>query len=267
MMPGRSALLRAAPAFIVVLIALAGPTLAPHPVDEVVAIPFGEPDSTAPLGGDKLGYDVLSQLLHGGWGLLVTATVIAILVTGLASVLGAVAVLRPRVGVLVERSTDLLVLVPPVLAILLVILSWPSSGAIGLILLATALGTPYTAKVVTAAADEIAASGYVEIAQAGGEGLGALVFREVLPNLRVTIITLFGLRFVEAIYVVSTAAFLQLPTSLGQANWALMVRDSSPGILLNSWAAIAPSLAIGLLAVSVNLAVGALAPKAVGVIR
>jgi peptide/nickel transport system permease protein len=36
------------------------------------------------------------------------------------------------------------------------------------------------------------------------------VWREVLPNLRSTLLALLGLRFVEGVYVVSTAAFLQL---------------------------------------------------------
>lgn len=259
-----SALLPALPALVIVAAAVAGPWLAPHPVDEPIAVPYGPPGSVTPLGGDQLGRDVLSRLLTGGWGLLVIASVIAVLVTGLAAVLGAVAVLRPRVGVLVERMTDLLILVPPVLAILLVMLSWPESGATGLVLLAVLIGTPYTARVVAAAAAGIAASGYVETAMAGGERLAALVCREVLPNLRMTLITLFGLRFVEAVYVVSTAAFLQLPASLGAANWALMVRENAPGILLNPWAVIAPSIAIGLLAVSVNLAMGALRPHRFG---
>lgn len=267
MTAARSALWRAVPAFAVTLAAVAGPWLAPHATDVSVTIPYGEPDATAPLGGDKLGRDVLSQLLSGGWGLLVIASVIAVLVTALAAVLGVVAVLRPRIGAILERVTDLLILLPPVLAILLVILSWPGSGMLGLIALAVVIGTPYTARVVAAAAGGIAASGYVETAMADGERLGALVFREVLPNMVTTIVTVFGLRFVEAFYVVSTAAFLQLPTTLGTANWALMIRDNSPGILLNPWAVIAPSLATGVLAISVNLAAGALTPRPIGATR
>lgn len=39
-----------------------------------------------------------------------------------------------------------------------------------------------------------------------------------------------------------------------------MIRENGPGILLNPWAVVAPGLAIGLLAISVNLAANALAP-------
>jgi peptide/nickel transport system permease protein len=40
-----------------------------------------------------------------------------------------------------------------------------------------------------------------------------------------------------------------------------MIRENSAGILLNPWAVVAPSAAIGLLALSVNLAAAALAPQ------
>jgi peptide/nickel transport system permease protein len=82
----------------------------------------------------------------------------------------------------------------------------------------------------------------------------------VLPNLRSTVLAQFGLRFVAAMYLVSTAAFLQLSTTLGQSNWGIMVRDNASGIVLNPWAVVAPSLAIGAVAVSVSLAVATLEP-------
>ncbi len=85
-----------------------------------------------------------------------------------------------------------------------------------------------------------------------------LVFREVLPNLRSTVLTQFGLRFVAGMYLVSTAAFLQLSTTLGESNWGVMVRDNSSGIVLNPWSVLALSLAIGAVAVGVSLAVAVL---------
>ncbi|MEV0248067.1 ABC transporter permease subunit [Nocardia sp. NPDC050712] len=243
------------PALVIVVIAIAGPALAPHSVDHAVGISFQAPGDGAWLGGDRLGRDVWSQLLHGGWGLLLLAAVIAGLVTGLAAVLGSLAALRPRTGAWIERAADLGMLLPPVLAILLFMLSWPESGAAGLVAISVIAGTPYSARVFAAAASGVARSGFIEAAQARGERLSYLVFRELLPNLRETLLTQLGLRFVEAMYLVSTAAFLQLPTTLGAANWAVMVRENASGILLNPAAVLAPSLAIGVLAVGVNTAV------------
>ncbi|GAA5089382.1 ABC transporter permease [Nocardia iowensis] len=245
------------PAVVVTLLAVLGPALAPHAAETPIGIPFGDAGTDAWFGTDRLGRDVLSQLLYGGWGLLLLAAVIALAVTALSCVLGAVAALRPRIGTLIERATDFAMLLPAVLGILLVLTSWPDAGAYGLLVVALLFGTPYCARVFAAAAAGVAASGYVEAAQASGETLPHLVFREVIPNLREVITAQLGLRFVAAVYLVSTASFLQLPTTLGASNWAVMVRENSSGMLLNPWAVLAPSLAIAVVAVSVNLAVTA----------
>ncbi|MCE0446044.1 ABC transporter permease subunit [Streptomyces tricolor] len=69
---------------------------------------------------------------------------------------------------------------------------------------------PYAVRLTAGAAAPVAASGYVEAAAAGGERLWYLVVREILPNLRATLLALFGLRFVAAVYLVATAGFLQV---------------------------------------------------------
>ncbi|GIG59643.1 transporter integral membrane protein [Longispora fulva] len=251
---------RFAPALILVGLALTGPYLAPHSIDAPVTMPYDAP-GTAPLGGDQLGRDVLSRLLAGGQELLLTSVVIALVVTVVAAFLGALAALRPTVGRIIDRAADTAMLLPTVLALLLVALSWPGGGRYALIAAAVVTGVPYAVRVVSGAAAPIAASGYVEAAAAGGEHLWHLIWRELLPNLRATCLNLFGLRFVAAVYIVATAGFLEIGPQPPEANWALMIRENGAGILLNPWAVIAPSLAIGALTVAVQFAADALAPR------
>ncbi|WP_067533374.1 ABC transporter permease [Nocardia crassostreae] len=255
--------LRAIPAVAVALPALIGPLVASRDTEAASGLPFAEPDSSAWLGTDRLGRDVLTQLLHGGWGLIALAGVIAILVAGPSSVLGTLAALRPRAGVFVERGADLAVLLPPMLGVLLVMLSWPESGVFGVITVAVLFGIPYCTRVFAAAAAGVAATGYVEAARVSGESTAHIVFREMLPNMRELCWTQLGLRFVTGMYIASAAAFLQLPGTLDAANWAIMVRENASGMLLNPWAALAPSLAIAVVAVGVNIsatAFGRIAP-------
>ncbi|MFD3506031.1 ATP-binding cassette domain-containing protein [Nocardia sp. NPDC058666] len=239
---------------VVVLLAVVGPLLAPHPAEQAVGMPFAQPDATAPLGTDRLGRDVLSHLLTGGTQLLVVSAVIAIAVTVLSAILGAVAAVRPRAGKIIELCGDLVILLPAVLGILLVLTAWPGGGVIALIAVSLLFGVPYCARLFAASAATIATTGYVEAAIASGESLPHLVFREILPNLRAVFTTQLGLRFVVAIYLVSTVAFLGVP-ALGADNWAIMVRDNASGLLLNPWAVLAPSAAIAIVAVGVNLVV------------
>ncbi|MEU4599506.1 ATP-binding cassette domain-containing protein [Nocardia sp. NPDC023988] len=241
---------------LVVLCALAGPLFAPHGAEEAVGIPFAGPGGDAVLGTDRLGRDVFSHLLTGGTQLLVVSAVIAVAVTVLSAVLGAVAAVRPRAGSVIELAGDLVILLPAVLGILLVLTAWPEGGVSALIVVSLVFGVPYCARIFAASAASIAATGYVEAAVASGESLPYLVFREILPNLRSVFTTQLGLRFVVAIYLVSTVSFLGVP-ALGADNWAIMVRDNASGILLNPWAVLAPSAAIAIVAVGVNLVVTA----------
>ncbi|MFF7445916.1 MULTISPECIES: ABC transporter permease subunit [unclassified Streptomyces] len=256
----RRLIVRVLPALLLTALALAGPWLAPHAIDAPVTAPFAAPGGDAPVGGDQLGRDVLSRMLAGGRELVVTSLLVALLVTAAAAVLGAVSVLRPGVGRIIERTADVVMLLPAVLGILLVTLSWPDGGRLAVVTASVVLGVPYAVRLVAGAAAPVAASGYVEAAAVGGERLWHLVVREVLPNLRSTLLALFGLRFVAAVYLVATAGFLQVGPQPPAADWALMIRENSPGILLNPWAVLAPSIAIGLLAMSVNLAAAALIP-------
>ncbi|MEV0686034.1 ATP-binding cassette domain-containing protein [Nocardia sp. NPDC050378] len=241
---------------LVVLCALVGPLFAPHGAQEAVGIPFAEPGGGAVLGTDRLGRDVFSHLLTGGTQLLVVSAVIAVAVTVLSAVLGAVAAVRPRAGSVIELAGDLVILLPAVLGILLVLTAWPQGGVAALIVVSLVFGVPYCARIFAASAASIAATGYVEAAVASGESLAYLAFREILPNLRSVFTTQLGLRFVVAIYLVSTVSFLGVP-ALGADNWAVMVRDNASGILLNPWAVLAPSAAIAVVAVGVNLVVTA----------
>lgn len=252
------------PAIAVVVLALAGPLLAPHAIDEPVTSPYGPPGTGTPLGGDQLGRDVLSRLLSGGRDLLVASAAVAVVVTAIAALLGAISVVRPRIGAFVERTADMLILLPAVLGIMVIGVSWPGSGRLPVVVAAIVLGTPFAFRIAAAAAAPVAASGFVEAASAGGERTLSLVFREILPNLRATVLALLGLRFVSAVYVVATAGFLEIGVQPPAADWALMIRENAGGLLLNPWGMAGSSLAIAVLAVSVNLTFHSIAPKTRG---
>ncbi|MFD5762503.1 hypothetical protein ACFWIZ_47065, partial [Streptomyces sp. NPDC127044] len=139
---------RVAPGLLLVLVALTGPFLAPHAIDQPVTAPYAPAGNGAPLGGDQLGRDVLSRLLHGGTALIGSALLVAVVVTGLATLIGCVAVLRPALGRAVERTADVAILLPPVLGIMLIALAWPDGGRLAVNTAAIVLGVPYAVRLV-----------------------------------------------------------------------------------------------------------------------
>lgn len=216
--------------------------------------PFAERSASSWLGTDLLGSDVLHAVLTGGPVVLGIAAVISVLVTGTSAVVGILAGLYPRLGRLVDSVADALILVPPLIGVLLVVLAWPTGGIAALLAATVLFGVPYCSRVIGSAAAAVASTGYVEASRAGGETTLRLVTHEVLPNMLPTVLTQLGLRFTEALYVVTAVAFLSLPGVLDEDNWAVMVRENAPGVMLNPWGVAAPSLCLLVTVVLVNAA-------------
>jgi peptide/nickel transport system permease protein len=241
-------------ALIVPAMALLGPSAAPHAEDEVVGAPFVTASSSALLGTDELGRDVLSRFLHGGDELILIAALAAIAGTAVGVLVGlGAAVARPWTGRALERTSEVLLVVPALLVLILIGTSVPEAGPLTLAALLAILAVPWVARIMAAAARSALSSGYVEHAVATGESTWWIVTRELAPALRGTVMATLGLRFVEAMYLVAGAAFLGIGPQPPEADWAVMVRENVPGLVLNPWGALAPCAAIALTGIAVGL--------------
>lgn len=251
------------PALLLVCLALVGPWIAPRPIDVPVTAPYAEPGSDALLGGDQLGRDVLSRLLAGGRDLVLSSLLVAVLVTGSAAVLGAIGALRPRVGRLVERTADVVMLLPAVLGILLVTLSWPDGGRLAVIAAAVVLGVPYAVRLATGARARSPHPATSRPQRRAANGCGTWYCARCCRTCGPPSSPCSACASPPP----STWSPLQdfsrsVPNPQPPASdRAVMIRENSPGILLNPWAVVAPSAPVGLLALSVNLAAATLAPQ------
>jgi peptide/nickel transport system permease protein len=241
-------------ALVIPALALLAPLTAPHAEDEVVGAPFAAAGSSAWLGTDEIGRDVLSRFLHGGDELILIAGLAAIAGTAVGVLLGlGTAIARSRIGGVLERTAEVLLVVPGLLVLILVGTSSPDAGPLALAGLLAILAVPWVARIMAAAARTTLSSGYVEHAVATGESTWWIVTRELAPALRGTVLATLGLRFVEAIYLVAGAAFLGIGPQPPQADWAVMVRENVPGLLLNPWGALAPCAAIAMTGIAIGL--------------
>ncbi|MDX6718065.1 MAG: peptide/nickel transport system permease protein [Solirubrobacteraceae bacterium] len=235
--------------------ALLAPLVAPHAEDEVVGAPFATASSNALLGTDELGRDVLSRFLHGGDELIMIAALAAVAGTAVGVLVGlGAAVARPWIGRALERTSEVLLVIPALLVLILLGTRSPDAGPLAVAALLAILAVPWVARVMAAAAHGALSTGYVEHAVATGESTWRIVTRELAPALRGTVLATLGLRFVEAIYLVAGAAFLGIGPQPPQADWAVMVRENVPGLLLNPLGALAPCAAIALTGIAVGLA-------------
>lgn len=237
----------------VLLVAVAGPLVAPHDPSTPIGLPGEPPSSGAPLGTDGLGRDVLSRVLHGGLtviGLGLAAAVFSYL-GGLAIGLAA-GYSRRMLDAFLMRGMDVLLAFPPLLFALVLVTG--AGTSVGVLIVAVGLvQMPGISRIVRAATLEVSVRGYVEAAVARGERVPAILGREILPNITGPVVADFGLRFTYAIIIIASMNFLGLGLTPPAADWGLMVAENRQFISLNLWGVLAPAIMLALLTVSVNL--------------
>lgn len=245
-------LIAGAAAALVALLAAAGPLLAGSPA-QPAGIPYDAPSSAHLLGTDALGRDVLARVLHGGYlvvGLAVAATLVATVLGVGIGVLTALA--TRRAGELVMRVVDLLAVVPALLLLIVLAAGFPGSD-LALLVAVVATTTPFSARVVRAAAQQVATRGFVEVARARGDGRWQVLRRDLLPNIAGPVLADAGLRFVGAVYLTATAGFLGIGRGAPAANWGRMVAENISGAALAVLPFLVPALLLVVFGVAMNL--------------
>jgi peptide/nickel transport system permease protein len=237
----------------VVGVALLGPLLAPHALDQPIGAPGSAPGNGAALGTDSLGRDVLSRVLHGGRYVLALAAVTIALTYLIGVTIGMVAALsRTWVDSLLMRIVDIFIVFPPLLLLLVLI-----SGAgqtfrllvVGIVLVLF----PGVARIVRTSTLEISTTGYVEAAVGRGETSRSIMRREILPNIAPVILADLGVRFSSAIILAASINFLGLGEQPPATNWGLMIAENRQIISTNIWSVLVPACLLALLTISVNL--------------
>jgi peptide/nickel transport system permease protein len=244
---------------IIVFIAVAGPWLAPHSITQVIGKPYLTPRASAPLGTDYLGRDVLSRWLQGGRviPLIALASTVGAYVIG--GSIGLVSGIR-RGGFDIGAMwiVDVFLSIPPLIAALALLTALGRGDLTTGIAIAAVFVAPIV-RIVRAATFEVVKSEYVEAAVARGERTLSIALREILPNIRTTVVADFGVRVAYATILFASLSFLSLGPEPPTADWGLMVSENSGGLLINPWAVIVPAITIALMSVSVMLVADSIA--------
>jgi ABC-type dipeptide/oligopeptide/nickel transport system permease subunit len=238
---------------LVLLIAILGPYLAPHALDQPIGTPYERPSAEAWLGTDFLGRDVLSRVLWGGRSVLALAGLATLLAYAGGLAIGLVAgYTRSLLDPLLMRSVDVLISFPALVFLLVLVTGLGTSKGV-LVLGVAIIQMPAIARIVRSATLAQSVRGFVEAAVARGEGTFSILRRELLPNIVSPIAADIGIRFTLAIILVASVNFLSLGLQPPAADWALMISENRSGLTLNPYAVLAPALMIALLTISVNL--------------
>jgi peptide/nickel transport system permease protein len=252
---------------VIVVVALAGPLVAPHSPTEFIAVPNSGPGGEAVFGADALGRDVLSRFLYGGRTVLWLAAASTLLGMVVGVVVGLIAAYsRNWLDDVLMRANDVLLAFPQIILVLLAV------SAVGpklwLIVLTVGLThAPRVARVMRGAALEVVERDFVKSAEVVGERRWRIVFGEVLPNVTSPLLVELGLRMTYSIGLVAGISFLGFGLQPPTADWGLMINENRLSITVQPWAVLLPVAAIGLLTVGTNLITDGISRALAGIDR
>lgn len=247
--------------------------IAPYGQEEVLGaanvVAGGNPDlggdPAYPLGTDQIGRDILSRLIFGAQntvGIAFITTCLAFLLGGSLGFLAAT--LGGWLDQLLSRVVDALMAIPALIFALLLMTiatAWAENEkwqvTVYMVLIIAVIDSTRVFRLSRAVGQNIVVMDYIEAAKLRGEGLGYLIFREMLPNAYAPLLAEFGLRFCFVFLTIASLSFLGVGIQPPFADWGTMVRDLSQFI---NFAAFAPNAAVTPL-----LAAGAIALLTVGV--
>ena len=236
----------------------------------------GNPDF--PLGTDQIGRDILSRLIYGAQntvGIAFATTVIAFMLGGSMGFLAAT--LGGWLDQLLSRIVDVLMAIPSLIfALLLMTIASVWAPRLGIpqtyfmILIIAVIDSTRVYRLSRAVGQSIVVMDYIEAAKLRGEGMGYLMFKEILPNATAPLLAEFGLRFCFVFLTIASLSFLGVGIQPPLADWGTMVRDLGGFVNFAQFApmvATPPLLAAGaiaLLAVAVNFVVDWMLHRASG---
>ncbi len=258
-----------------VIMVFIGPYIAPYDQAEILDmdsyLPPGAPidgGGTHWLGSDKNERDILSRIMWGARmtvGISFVATLLAYLMGVTAGI--AAAVKKGWTDMILSRINDAILSLPTIMLGLLIVVALGSSIPI-LIGTAAVIYASSVYRIARAYGQEIMVMDYVESAQARGETIWWIIFREVLPNAAMPLATDFGLRLVFVVLFISSLSFLGLGIQPPDADWGSMVRSNLEAMqFAEGWGVLAPiwpALAIASFTIAINLIVDDISAKSGG---
>ena len=248
--------LAAASAVVILLITLAAifaPVVAPYdPTAQDLVNRMQGMSLAHPFGTDQLGRDVLSRMIYGARISLCIGIFPTLISMVLGMVLGLMSgYLGKTVDFIIMRLADITMAFPSLL-LAMVVMYTLGNGIINIFLALTIVSWAGTARVVRSQTLSLREKEYVEAARSMGVGSFTTMFRHILPNCLPSLIVLFTLNIPGSILSESSLSFLGIGAQSPATSWGLMVSEGKDYLFTNPVIAIAPGVAILVLALAFN---------------
>jgi len=205
------------------------------------------------LGTDQLGRDVFSRILFGTRNTIAISLITTIFAFLVGATTGFVAAIEGGwLDQIMSRIVDLLMAIPTLIMTLMILAILGASLPV-LVCVVAVIDATRVFRLSRLVALNVSSLEYFESARLRGEGIAWLIRKEILPNVRVPLLTEFGLRFCFVFLFIASLSFLGLGIQPPTADLGGMVRDNASAISYGVLAPLFPALAIAILVVSINV--------------
>jgi peptide/nickel transport system permease protein len=226
--------------FAAVLVVLVGWGLLRDPLTVDLSLKLLGPSWAHPLGTDALGRDVLARLGHGAARTVGAAVAVCAFGFLLSLGLG----FAPRVA---SGIADVANAVPPVIAGVLVAAAL-GPGTAGAAIAVAVVSWPNLTAHAAALTQEARAASYLTAQRAMGASAGWITVRHLLPAVAGPLARHAALRLPGTALAIAALGFLGLGTQPPTPEWGLLLEESRAYVEVAPVAALAPAIAIALLA-------------------
>jgi peptide/nickel transport system permease protein len=189
--------------------AIFAPALAPYDPSKLdIDARYGEPSTLHPLGTDRIGRDILSQVIYGAQASLIIGLAAALVSVIVGTLFGLIAgYYGGWIDTLLMRITDFFIQLPT-LPLMLIIVAFFGGGINNLILVIGLLGWPGTARMVRSETLSIKERAFIEATRSIGATDRYIIFIHILPNVFPLIFANMIIRIVDAIISEAGLSFL-----------------------------------------------------------
>jgi len=203
------------------------------------------------MGTDNFGRDIFSRVMNGSGSTFIIAVCTVTFGCIVGTIVGA---LTGYYGGLFDniimRLNDILLSFPSIL-LALIFISFLGPGSYNIIVALGILFVPSFARIVRSEVIRAKELDFVKSARIMGVGRMRIIFRHILPNARVSILTSAAIGFNNAVLAEASMSFLRitpLETSLGY-----MLSEAQGMLATAPWYALSTGLVIALLVFGVGL--------------
>ena len=241
--------------FLVVFAAVFADFVAPYdPTTTSAKMSLSPPGSDMLFGGDMMGRDVLSRIIHGAR----ISLAVGIGSTLLGGVIGTIIGLMcgywmGLFDLLIQRIIDMMQALPLLVMALVMAASLGPSLENTIIAISIPL-VPQVARVIRSNVLSLRELPFVEAARAVGMSDLRIVFRHILPNTLAPLIVLATAQLGSAILTEASLSFLGLGVPEPYPSWGRMLSESAAEyVRVAPWLVIFPGIAISAAVFGANL--------------